>query len=148
MSESLATRLTSLLSLNSWYLFIERHVRDCHRVRIQMSEIEIYLPSNTSRKPDPGSRCDHYVARISLYAHICVQSCIKFKKFRSSSAYRHYRREKLKLQFMVISELELSIKPRVSWCELKLMVRSQRVQCPFIEKKEKHVKTLIYASLP
>ena len=37
-----------------------------------------------------------------------VQSCIKFKKFRSRSAHHNDLREKIKIKFTGISELDLS----------------------------------------
>ena len=44
-----------------------------------------------------------------------VAELVKFEKFRSISAHRHYLRElREKFNFMAISELELSIKLRVS----------------------------------
>ena len=81
----------------------------------------IRIIMSTYQFPDENASTTKAAMISSRYGH--YQSC---KKFRSSSAHRHYLREKLKLKLMVMSELEL----RVCWCELKLRVRPQRVHCP------------------
>ena len=60
---------------------------------------------------------------------------IKFRKFRSFSAHRHYLREKLKHKLLEISELELYIKLRVQFTESE----------PFYEKWEEACKNLSYS---
>ena len=70
------------------------------------------------------------------------QSCIKFKKFRSRSAHHNDLREKIKIKFTGISELDLSFQFTMIWCELKFMVRSRVVQCPLLKEEKKNAKAL------
>ena len=64
------------------------------------------------------------------------QSFIKFKKFRSRLAHHNYLREKNKIKFTGISELDLSFQLTMIWCELKFMASSQRDKNPSIGRKE------------
>ena len=65
-------------------------------------------------------------------------SCIKF---RSISAHHNDLREKIKIKFTGISELDLSFQFTMIWCELKFMVRSRVVQCPLLKEEKKNAKT-------
>ena len=70
-----------------------------------------------------------------------AQSCIKFKKFRSRSVHHNDLREKIKIKFTGISELDLSFQLTMIWYELKLMVISRVEQCPVL-KGGKNAKAL------
>ena len=71
-----------------------------------------------------------------------IQSCKNFKKFRSRSAHHNDLRQKIKIKFTSISELDLSFQFTMIWCELKFMVRSRVVQCPLLKGGKKNAKAL------
>ena len=79
---------------------------------------------------------------LGISLMIIKQSCIKFKKFRSRSAHHNDLREKIKIKFTGISELDLSFQFTLIWCDLKFMVRSRVVQCPLLKGGKKNAKAL------
>ena len=118
----------------------------CHMILIyQCFKAPIYSPVNlisaTWGKSIKLQKMDIKETKLFLSPHqvfaICKsQSCIKFKKFRSRSVHHNDLREKIKIKFTGISDLDLSFQLTMIWCELKFMASSQRDKNPSIGRKE------------
>ena len=137
-------RYTSELELDLFFKFIKISELIC--------ELKISFDLLYNSDPDNKISCSFIWTQtifrkfsklnFSDLPEINIQSCIKFKKFRSRSAHHNDLREKIKIKFTGISELDLSFQFTLIWCDLKFMVRSRVVQCPLLKGGKKNAKAL------